>query len=177
MKKNYSAFIATSLDGFIAKSDGDISWLHRDYGKLDEGEDCGFSQFMSEQDFLLMGRKTYEQVCLSSEWPYSIPVGVLSSMPAKNVQYATATFQTFKEVDKYTDKQSYGSIYVDGGVTISHLLELKMLNEITITYIPILLGKGYRLFTNLQSIDFTTQLVRSKTFPNGFVQSHYKILY
>mgnify|MGYP000494149913 FL=1 len=177
MKKNYSAFIATSLDGFIAKLDGNIDWLHRDYGKLEKGEDCGFTHFMSSRDFLLMGRKTYEQVCSSSEWPYSIPVGVLSSISHQDNQHAIATFRTFDDAINFINKQSYSSIYVDGGVTISHLLKLKILNEITITYIPILLGQGYRLFNNLPSIDFSTQLVQSKSFPNGFTQSHYKILY
>ena len=177
MNKKYSAFIATSIDGFIAKSDGNIDWLHRDYGKLKEGEDCGFSHFMNNQDFLIMGRKTYEQVSSANEWPYSIPVGVLSSQLIKGGKHAVDIFRSFEDVLNHINAQAYDFIYVDGGVTISRLLRLKLLNEITITYIPVLLGKGYRLFSDLPNIDFATQLLQSQTFLNGFVQSHYKILY
>ena len=74
-----SVFIATSLDGYIARENGEIDWLDRANALVPAGEDCGFSRFMETIDTLVMGRKTYEQVFSFGVWPYgSTPVIVLS---------------------------------------------------------------------------------------------------
>ena len=74
-----SVFIATSLDGFIARSDGSIDWLNEANSVVPPGEDCGYKKFMSTVDTLIMGRNTFEQVLTFGEWPYgSTPVVVMS---------------------------------------------------------------------------------------------------
>jgi dihydrofolate reductase len=74
-----SIFVATSLDGFIARSDGNIDWLNDANAAIPEGEDCGYQKFMSDIDTLVMGRNTFEQVLTFGEWPYgTTPVVVMS---------------------------------------------------------------------------------------------------
>jgi len=74
-----SVFIATSLDGFIARPDGNMDWLHQANAVVPKGEDCGYSEFMSTVDSLVKGRHTFEQVNAFPEWPYgTTPVVVLS---------------------------------------------------------------------------------------------------
>ena len=77
-----SVYIATSLDGFIARRDGSIDWLNEASAIVPEGEDCGFQEFMDTVDTLIMGRKTFEQVLSFGEWSYGkTPVVVLSHGP------------------------------------------------------------------------------------------------
>ncbi|CAI0713131.1 Uncharacterised protein [Serratia quinivorans] len=72
-------FIATSLDGYIARQDGDIEWLlQRD----DPSEDHGFDAFIADKDMIVMGRGTYEKVLSFDSWPYDLPVVVLSKQLA-----------------------------------------------------------------------------------------------
>ena len=79
MNTTVSVFIATSLDGYIARADGRLDWLSEANSMVPVGEDCGFRAFMESVDALIMGRKTYEQVLSFGEWPYGkTPVIVLS---------------------------------------------------------------------------------------------------
>ena len=74
-----SVFIATSLDGFIARRDGNLDWLDEANAVVPEGEDCGFQAFTDSIDTLIMGRNTFEKVLPFGQWPYgSTPVIVLS---------------------------------------------------------------------------------------------------
>ena len=81
MPARCSVFIATSLDGFIARPNGDLDWLDRANATVPEGEDCGYQAFMDTVDILVMGRHTYEKVRTFGAWPYEKPVVVLSSNP------------------------------------------------------------------------------------------------
>ena len=74
-----SVFIATSLDGFIARQDGALDWL-----PADGGEPHGYDEFIATVDALVIGRKTFETVLTFDTWPYgSKPVVVLSTKPAE----------------------------------------------------------------------------------------------
>ena len=64
-----SVFIATSLDGFIARENDELDWLDAANATVPEGEDCGYLQFMETIDVLVMGRKTYEKVLSFGMWP------------------------------------------------------------------------------------------------------------
>jgi dihydrofolate reductase len=89
-----SVYIAASLDGFIARANGDIDWLPGG-GSEDGGEDYGFKAFMDTVDVLVMGRKTYEKVLTFAEWPYgSKPVVVLSSKPVPIPQHLAASVES-----------------------------------------------------------------------------------
>ena len=71
-----SVFIAISLDGFIARPNGDVSWLHQS-DKL-QGEDYGYQKFMETVDALVMGRNSFQKILEFGNWPYEKPSIVLS---------------------------------------------------------------------------------------------------
>ena len=74
-----SVFIATSLDGFISRPDGSIDWLMKANERMPAAEDCGYSQFISNIDAIIMGRNSFEQVLTLGEWQYkTTPLFVLS---------------------------------------------------------------------------------------------------
>ncbi len=84
VKARASAFIATSLDGFIARPDGSIDWLDDVQTLIPEGEDCGYLQFMASIDGMVMGRHSFERVLAFEEWPYGqLPVYVMSHAPVE----------------------------------------------------------------------------------------------
>ena len=82
-----SVFIATSLDGFISRTDGRMDWLERANRLVPQGEDFGYARFMASVDGIVIGRTTFEQVLTYEKWPYgTTPLVVLSrtlkSLPA-----------------------------------------------------------------------------------------------
>ncbi|MCH2449732.1 MAG: dihydrofolate reductase family protein [Gracilimonas sp.] len=176
-----SVYIATSLDGFIAREDRDIEWLNNSgYGEVDKGEDFGYEAFMSTVDALVMGRKTYEKVLsFGGDWPYGKnPVFVLSTSGVKIPDAISETVSSLsgstQKIVKQLEKLGYQHIYLDGGLTIQKFLEAGLVDEITITKIPVFIGKGIPLFGPL-SKDIKLKHVQTEAFNNGFVQSRYEI--
>ncbi|XDD48599.1 dihydrofolate reductase family protein (plasmid) [Leptospira sp. WS39.C2] len=175
---SFKSYIATSIDGFIAKKDGSIDWLHPKQYNI-ENEDFGYSSFMKSIDCIVMGRITYEKVLSFDPYPYlEIPIIVIS----KNKNYQLNTKhdvrlfnQPLGELKDYLIKNNFKNIYVDGGKLIQSFLTMSMLNELTITQIPIILGTGIPLFGEL---NHAIELKHRKTesFSNGFVQSEYELL-
>ncbi len=171
-------FIATSLDGFIARQDGDISWLTNPAYTI-ASEDFGFAEFYSTVDTLVMGRKTYETALGFAEWPYAAKrVVVLShktiTIPphlTTNVEHMTGSPG---EVAKKLEASGARHVYVDGGQTIQGFLRAGLIGEMTITTIPILLGGGIPLFGPLER-NIYLKIITSKTFSNGFVQTRYQV--
>lgn len=174
-----SVFIATSLDGFIARSDDEIDWLDAANASTPAGEDCGYSAFMESVDFLVMGRKTYEKVLSFDNWPYeNKPVIVLSS---KKIEFSRDLAQTVswsaespKELYERLSRQGAKRLYIDGGVTIQRFMAEGLINDLTITIIPVILGSGKPLFGKLDK-DISLKHVATKTFDFGFVQLTYEV--
>jgi len=176
-----SVYIATSLDGFIAKPDGDIEWLdHPDYILKDKKEDFGFYAFMDSVDALVMGRHTFEKVLSFGEWPYEKPVIVLSSrkidLPEHLGGKAFPMSGSPKEIIKKSAELGYKHLYIDGGVTIQRFLNARLIDVITITRIPVLLGQGIPLFGKTE-YDINLQLISCSEFENGFVMLTYEPIY
>lgn len=144
-------YIATSLDGFIATSEGDLDWL--DEIPNPEGIDFGYAEFMSGIDALVMGRKTFEKVASFGVWPYSKPVFVLSrskiSVPPELENKVEIVNKTPKKLVDDLRAQGYQNLYVDGGITIQSFLAADLIDEMIITRVPILLGNGIPLFGEL----------------------------
>ena len=175
MSVKISVYIATSLDGFIARKNGDINWLPAP----DNGvEDYGYKEFISSVDLLVMGRHTYEKVLTFGSWPYpDKKVIVLSSghprLPKElGDKVEVLNLSPGNLLKTLTDK-GIRHVYLDGGRTIQLFLKEGLVEEITITSIPVLIGEGLSLFGPLQQ-DIQFQLVESKQFDNGFVQSKYR---
>jgi dihydrofolate reductase len=170
-----SVYIAVSLDGFIARRNGDIDWLTGGEG----GEDYGYAEFMSTVDHVVMGRNTFEKVLTFGGWHYDKKVIVLTSRdltlaPELNDK-AEALHLSPRELVRELEGRGSRHIYLDGGVTIQHFLREGLVDEMTITTIPILIGEGLPLFGPLEK-DVNLELLKSQSFKNGFVQNKYKVL-
>ena len=166
-------YIAESLDGFIAREDDDIVWLDM---VAAEGEDYGYGEFLKSVDTVVLGRKTYEKVkSISTESPYTgKKVYVLTKDTDKNaddVIYCNDVLKLFKDL-KATDG---GRIFVDGGsVTVKNLRDLDMIDRYVISIIPVMIGRGIRLFGDLEeSVTSRVKLVSCSQFESGLVQLEY----
>lgn len=172
------AFIATSLDGFIARADGSLDWLPAP----DPDEDYGYARFMSRMDALVLGRNTFETVLDFGAWPYDGKrVVVLSrtlstdDVPAALQDKMTLYRGTLPDLLRQLGTEGHTSLYVDGGKTIQSFLQAGLLDELTLTRIPLLLGSGIPLFGALKQ-EVRLQHLDNRTYPNGLVQDRYRVL-
>lgn len=176
MQKQNSVFIATSLDGYIADENGSLEWLQSIPNP--NNETMGYEDFIQRMDALVMGRKTYETVLgFGIDWPYSIPVFVLSTtlkdIPENLKEKVFLVKGTVHEVLNQIHEKGFQHLYIDGGKTIQNFLKEDVIDEMILTTIPVLLGGGSPLFSELQkSLSF--ELLESKTYLNQITQSHYK---
>lgn len=171
-------FIATSVDGFIAREDGDIGWLlERD----DPAEDHGYTNFIRDKDVIVMGRGSYEKAVLSDAWPYNLPVVVLSrqltGMPVPGSLQGKVRFLdlTPSQMMEELARQNVQKVYVDGGRVVHSFLQQGLIDDMVITTVPVLIGAGKSLFGTLPK-DIDLALVSSRKFPSGLVQSTYRII-
>ena len=175
-----SVYIGISLDGFIARENGDIGWLDKANQKVTPGEDFGFHKFIESVDLIVMGRRTFEQVASFDTWPYrDKKLIVLSSkkieIPQKLKKTVTTSNTLFpNKLIKELSDQSVDHIYVDGGIVIQEFLLARLVDEITVTIVPILIGKG-KSFSGLLSEDLYLHHLKTTVYDFGFVQSKYKI--
>lgn len=167
-----SVFIATSLDGFIARTDGSFDFLP------DDVEPHGYEEFMATVDALVIGRKTFETVLGFGGWAYGTkPVFVLSSRAiAPPPPGAVVEQMSGAPADIVSQLEARGiqHIYVDGGLTIQRFLEAGLIHRLIITRIPVLIGTGIPLFGPLQR-DVSLTHVATRHFPSGIVQSEYAV--
>ncbi len=167
-------YIATSIDGYIARKDGSIDWL-MDLPNPDES-DFGFSEFIKNIDAIVMGRNTFELVQTFDNWPYTKPLFVLSStlksIPEKLIGKAELIQGDPLSVLKKLNERNYFNLYIDGGKTIQEFLKLNLIDEMIITRIPILLGKGIPLFGELNK-EQKFKLIKSEILINALVKDHY----
>ncbi|HVX89309.1 MAG TPA: dihydrofolate reductase family protein [Gemmatimonadales bacterium] len=168
-----SVFIATSLDGFIARPDGGIEWLP--HGTT---EDHGYNDFIATVDAIVMGRHSYEKVLTFDKWYYGATrVVVLSSRPippappGADVHHLSGTPDA---VAAELDRRGIHRAYIDGGVTIQRFLRAGLIDRIIITRIPVLLGQGIPLFGELAG-DILLDHVATRSWPSGLVQSEYRV--
>lgn len=159
-----SVFIATSLDGCIARADGALDWLPgadpaaegfdgTPDGADHDGPDSGYDAFMADVDVIVMGRATCETVLgFGIGWPYPRPVVVLTSRPlpplpdGADVRAARGDVQ---DVVRGLETEGFTHAYVDGGDVIQQFLRADLVDDMTITVAPVLLGDGIRLFGEL----------------------------
>lgn len=165
-----AVFIAASLDGYIALPDGSVKWL--DAVRLD-GEDYGFDAFFASVDTLLMGRLTWETVLRLGEWPYQGKrVVVLTHRPAEGRHGERFRAGEPAELLAQLGAEGARRVYVDGGQVISQFLRAGLVDELTLSVIPTILGRGIRLFQG-ELPRRALRLASSHVFPSGLVQLRY----
>ena len=169
-----SVFIACSLDGFIAREDGNLDWLME---RTPVDGENGYDAFMAGIDVIVMGRNTFETVLGFEEWPYeSKRVVVLSrslddipkSLHGK-VQLHRGPVRALHDALAANGCQG---LYVDGGLTVQSFLRDDLVDELTVTTIPILLGSGIPLFGHTGR-DIPLRHLGTRTLAGGLVQNTY----
>ncbi len=170
-----SVFIATSLDGFIAREDGGIDWL-----PAGGGEEHGYTAFIESVDVHVIGRNTFETVLGFGGWAYGKkPVVVLSTRPYKKPHPKNAVLEFMEgEPQKIVDQlnqRGFRHAYVDGGKTIQRFLEAGLIQRMTVTRVPVLLGSGIPLFGRL-SRDVRLEHLGTRSYASGLVTSEYEVM-
>jgi dihydrofolate reductase len=174
-------FLGMSVDGFIARLDGDISWLTGDAeagGAPDdgEGEDFGFGAFVSGVDALLTGRSTYDFLAPMESWPYQgKPVHVLSTTLQPGADPRVTVHGSFEDAVAALDAAGYRNVYIDGGKTVHTFLAAGLVSRLTLSRVPVLIGTGHTPFGELPA-DLRLEHQHTEVFPGGMVQSTYRVL-
>lgn len=189
-----SIFIAPSVDGYIATEDGGVHWLEtagRPVSKAEESSELmnhfnmSMSNFMQNIDCMIIGRKLMN--VLSSfnltpeQWPYGntkiIALSNTVKEPPENLKDRVQMYSgTIPELIITLDKEGYKHAYVDGGMVITAFLNLQLINEMTLTLAPVLLGSGIPLFGKLDK-HIKLEDAQATAFPNNFIEMKYKLSY
>jgi dihydrofolate reductase len=169
-----SVFVGTSLDGFIARTNGDLDWLPED-----GGEPHGYDEFIASVDALVIGRKTFEKVLTFGAWPYAEKrVVVLSSGPIDLSAARGGVVEQMggppTEIVSRLAARGMQHLYVDGGITIQRFLQAGLIHRLIITRVPVLIGEGVPLFGTLQR-DIRLRHVATRQYPSGLVTSEYVV--
>ncbi len=169
-----SVFVGTSLDGFIARADGELDFL-----PTGGGEPHGYDEFIASVDTIVIGRKTFETVLTMSPWPYgekrvvvlsSRPVDLSAASGGKVEQMAGDPAQIVSQLAASGARH----VYVDGGITIQGFLRAGLVQRLVITRVPVLIGEGIPLFGALPH-DIRLRHVATRQFPSGLVSSEYQV--
>lgn len=172
-----SVFIAISLDGFIARSNGGLDWLERANSLIPTGEDCGYAAFLASIDTIILGARTFETVQGFESWPYAGKrVIVLTARPTALPETIPAEITDTPPAELLSRLYDEGArhVYIDGGITVQGFLRAGLIDRLTVTVIPILLGEGRPLFGALAAdIDLALEDYRAYDF--GFTQTTYRV--
>lgn len=161
-------YIATSLDGYIAREDGSVDWLP-------ESAESGYDEFYKSVDTVIIGKTTYDQVLTFGEYPYkdkkSFVFTTKNHSKDENIEFVS-------DVDKFVADGFPGvgkNIWLVGGAQIiASFLKQKVVDEIIVTIIPVILGKGIQLFQNMES-ELKLELIKTKKY-SELTDLHYKVL-
>ena len=169
-----SIFIGTSVDGFIARLNGDLDFL-----PPGGGEPHGYSEFMAGVDAMVIGRKTFETVLAFPEWPYGQKRVVVLSR--RHLDFSAVRDGVVEqmagapaEIVSRLAARGIHNLYIDGGITIQEFLRTGQVQRLIITRVPVLIGQGIPLFGTLPH-DIRLRHVVTRHFPSGLVQTEYAI--
>jgi len=166
-------YIGTSLDGFIARKDGDIDWLVQ---FANDEAIHSYKEFLKRIDAIVIGRGSFEKVLSFPSWPYEKEVFVLSSsikqVPDKAKGKVTILSMKPRELLHYLSGKGFSSIYIDGGKVIQEFLKEDLVDELIISKAPVLIGSGIPLFGYLSN-DLPLKHITTEIHSNGLVRSYY----
>lgn len=174
MERKLILYIAMSLDGYIAKSNDDISFLSM---VEEQGEDYGYNDFLKTVDAVIVGGRTYDKVLsMGYDFPHADKDAyVISRFPRETKGSEKFYTDDLKKLVLELKNKQGKHVFIDGGAhVVNELLKDKLIDEIYISVIPIILGGGVRLF-NDKNPEQTLELIECKSFKKGLVQIHYKV--
>ncbi len=167
-----AAFLGMSLDGFIAGPDDELDWLERGGGPP---EDHGYAEFQASVDAVLIGRRTWEVVSRLPAWPYDGKrVFVLTRRPAEARHGERFLEGAPDRVLAALGDAGVRRAYVDGGRVVSQVLAAGLLDELTVSILPVVIGRGVRLFEDAGP-ERWLELAASRVFGSGMVQLRYRM--
>lgn len=178
MAVQHRVYLAQSIDGFIAGEQGELDWLEA----IDNpgGDDLGFADFMQGVDALVMGRNTFEKVLTFGFWPYEKPVFVasqqLSSLPSELKGKAELIRGSAVDISRALQARGFHALYLDGGQLIRAFLRAGLVDEITLTTLPVILGRGIPLFDDSVAHQ-SLQLLSSQVLLGQLVKTTWKVLH
>jgi dihydrofolate reductase len=172
--------MVSSLDGFIAKKDNDVSWFDSTdiYEKGITGE--GAEEFMKTIDCFVMGSRTYElarELSRDYGWAYGdVPTFVLShrSLPVdrENIEICSGDLNNFVN-DKV--KSNYRNIWVVGGAMLANdFIRLRLADDIRISILPVILGEGAPFLSALGK-EQLLHLKEVTAYRSGMVELWYEV--
>jgi dihydrofolate reductase len=170
-----SVFIGTSVDGFIARPNGDLDFLPEG-----GGEPHGYNEFVASVDAIVIGRKTFETILAYPAWPYGDKrVVVLSSRPVDLSAVRGGIVEQMggppDEIVSQLAARGIHHLYIDGGMTIQGFLRAGAIQRLIITRVPVLIGYGVPLFGTLPR-DIRLDHVTTRYYPSGLVQTEYHVV-
>ncbi|MBX3159471.1 MAG: dihydrofolate reductase [Deltaproteobacteria bacterium] len=166
-----SVFVATSADGYLAGPDGEIDWLEP-VNAMADAESYGFHAFYATVDALVMGRRTYEAALSFPKWPY--PDKRVYVMTNRPVAPRHGERMVFGAPDAVLASLEAKHVYLDGGVVIRQFLAANLVDDLTISIAPVVLGGGVRLFEGGER-KHALELVGTQTWPSGLVQLRWRL--
>lgn len=174
-----AVFLAISVDGLIARADGSVDWLNAINAAMPPGEDGGYAAFIATVDAIVMGRRTFDVVLTFDAWPYgAMPVHVMTrrgvEIPSDRRATVTASAESPHDLVTRLGEAGHRRLYIDGGGAVRSFLEANLIDDLTLTTIPVILGEGIPLFgTALPEVTLDLESVR--TLPLGLVQTQYRV--
>ena len=166
-------FLGLSVDGRIARPDGDLEWLT---SRGAAAGDAGFSAFLESVDAVVMGRRTYQAIASDEHWPYlDRPVHVISTTLEVDGDPRVTVHRSAEAAIDGLQLGCHRRVYVDGGETIRWFLASELIDELTLSHVPVLIGDGPSLFGPLSG-DVHLEHVRTVVLDGGMVQTTYRVL-
>jgi dihydrofolate reductase len=173
MNRKVILYIATSLDGYIAKPNDDLSFLAI---VEQDGQDYGYADFVKSVDTVIVGRKTYDKVIsMGIDFPHTDKdTYIFTRTPGPNVGSVKFYTGDLKELVDRLKSEKGKNIFCDGGAELVHeLLKNDLIDEFIISVIPVLVGSGTKLFKDGRP-EQKLELISTKQFEKGLTQLHYK---
>ena len=164
-----SLYMACSVDGFVATPDGDVSFLD-----VAEGDDYGMAEYLGSVDALILGRATLETVLgFDVPWPYDDLRVFVASSSLEVSPHPKATLVCGEPAEVLAAVGDAAHVWIDGPETGRRFLAAGLVDDITLTVIPVVLGDGIPYFGR-QERPLPLELVSSRSWDNGVVQTTYR---
>ena len=165
-------YVAVSLDGFISRDDGGLDWLD---AMQVPGEDYGYADFYATIDTVVLGRATYDKVLTFGEWPFTgrrVVVLTHRALDAKNGERTHTG--ALSALLRSLEEDGARRVYLDGGQGIRQGLIEDLVDELTLSTVPVMLGAGRPLFERgLPASNWA--LVATRGYASGLMQSRYRL--
>ena len=175
-----AVFVGVSLDGYIARPNGDLDWLMGEGGG--DSAEYGYNEFIADIDAIVMGRNTFEKVLTLDKWYYGNKRLVVLSHRPVDLTVARARGGVVEQMASSPEETvaklaaaGASRLYIDGGITIQQFLRAGLIHRLIISRLPVLIGQGIPLFGSL-SRDVLLRHIKTKTYPGGMVQSEYHVV-